>query len=200
MLGSIMNDVLILLKNGKEEGSPLKGSVQEKEIYVVFPKSTIDRGDVLKRNILNGEELFLVEESHYQQGLHGIPAHYKLKTKKINSMDEVGRKDKSPEGAIHQTINIGTLNAQNSQVGNGNVMTIYSQEIDKKILELIEEIKKQNFSQEEEKEYLEIVEAVKEQLQKEAPKKSIVKSLLGALPTLGNIATIASFIVSLMES
>lgn len=195
MLGSMFKDTVLLIKDGKEIQS-LKASVEKEKIYIVFPKQTIEEGDILKRKILDSEEFFLVKSSHYQPGTRGILSHYILEVKKIKSLDEINS-DKKEENAT-QTINIATINAQNLQVGNGNTINIYNTEIDNKLNELIEEIKKQNFSKDEEKEYLEIVEEIKEQLQKETPKKSIIKTLIGTLPTLGNIASIGSMIISLL--
>ncbi|MCX6051153.1 MAG: hypothetical protein NTZ60_01455 [Campylobacterales bacterium] len=194
MIG-MFGDKLILVRDGKEVES-LKGSVQKEKIYITLPQQVIEEGDVLKRKILNSEEFFLVKSSYYQQGLRGIPSHYSLEVKKIKSLDEVNLEDK--QRITTQIVNIHTLNAQNSQIGNGNTINIYNTKIDNQLNELIEEIKKQSFSKDEEKEYLEIVEEIKEQLQKEIPKKSIVKTLLGTLPALGNIASIGSMIVALL--
>lgn len=49
---------------------------------------------------------------------------------------------------------------------------------------------------EEIKEALEIVDAIDGQFSSDKPSKVIVKSLLASLPTIGNIATIGSFLLS----
>lgn len=196
MLSSMCGDILTLIKEDNTEVKYLKGSVQEDKIIVILSTTSIEEGDVLKRNILGSDELYLVLSSHYQKGMHSIPSHYTLKYKKIKTLED--RNLISRPIPHTQTINIGTINAENTQVGNSNVMTIHNNQFDSKIIELINEIKKQNFSKEDEQEYLEIVEEVKKQLQEQKPKKGIVKSLLGSLPALGNISSIISMIIATM--
>jgi hypothetical protein len=192
-----MKDNLILYKKNGDIKEGIKGSVQNTNIYIIKPDFIIETEDILKRVMSNGgEELFLVKEPNFYEKHGGIPHNYQLKTKRINSMDD--NKIDDEHKSISQTFNIGTINSHNTQIGNNNTMSVFTTEIDNKIIELIEEIKKQNFSREEEKEYLEIVEEVKQQLKKQEPKKRIIKSLLSSLPTLGSIGSIGSMIIGLL--
>jgi hypothetical protein len=63
---------------------------------------------------------------------------------------------------------------------------------------LRDEILRLKLNSSEEKEALEIIDAVEQQANSNNPRKAVVKTLLSGLPNAGNIASIGSFIISLL--
>lgn len=93
------------------------------------------------------------------------------------------------------------FNGDNARVNNDSVdnstnIVNHNSEIAEHIDLLRSEIARLVKDESEKQEALEVVDAVEVQLQSEKPSKAVVKTLLGALPHAGSIASVASFILS----
>ena len=98
---------------------------------------------------------------------------------------------------IHQATNV----IQQSAVGNNITQTASNSENPELIRlfdQLEEVIRAQTSSAEVLREQLEIIASARDHATSDNPKRSVVKALLGALPTAGNVLSIASSIVSML--
>jgi len=73
---------------------------------------------------------------------------------------------------------------------------LYSKDVSDRIQELRKEIKGLSSNIEKLEDALEHVNEIEAQFRSGSPKQSVVKTLLAALPPVGNIASIGSFLLS----
>ena len=80
---SLKNDRVTLVKKDGQRFENLTASVQAGLILTDNPKIPIEDGDRFERQLPSGiVDVFTVLDSGFQQGLHGMPAHYQSKVRK----------------------------------------------------------------------------------------------------------------------
>lgn len=189
---SLMRDTVSILKTTGEQIENIKASVQRKKTFIQRSDILIETGDLIQRTMSNGAtETYEVIDPGFHEGLGGIPAGYQIVHKNLGLPEA--------EKAI-QSITY-NLNGNNSRVNNNstdnstNVVNI-NNDVAEHISMLRDEIKRLIESVSEQNEALEMVDAIEGQLQSDKPSKPVLKTLLGALPSGGSIASIGSFLLS----
>ena len=189
---SLMRDTVSILKTTGEQIENIKASVQRQKTFIQRSDIQIETGDLIQRTMSNGAtETYEVIDPGFHEGLGGIPAGYQIVHKNLGLPEA--------EKAI-QSITY-NLNGNNSRVNNNstdnstNVVNI-NNDVAEHISMLRDEIKHLIESVSEQNEALEIVDAIEEQFESDKPSKAVLKTLLGALPSAGNIASIGSFLLS----
>ena len=83
MFKEFMNDRVTLVKKTGQRIEDLLASVQSKLILTDNVKVPVEDGDTFERTLPSGvTESFEVLDAGFQQGFHGIPAHYQSKVQK----------------------------------------------------------------------------------------------------------------------
>lgn len=191
---SLLTDTVTLLKKTGEKVESIKASVQQNKIYINRPDILIESGDLIHRQMSNGgEETYKVIDPGFNEKFHGIPAGYQIEVNKLGLPEA--------RAAVNNiTYNIsGTNNRINSNSIDNSINTISSNsEIQEQINSLRNALDELKLTQEEKTESLEVIDAIQTEFNNEKPSKTVVKTLLSALPQAANIATIATFLISLM--
>jgi hypothetical protein len=188
----MMNDKIKVIKTNGEEFEGLKASVQSKGIYLMRSDFLIEPNDLIQRTMSNsGVETFKVIDPGYHESLSSIPSHYQMKVQKLGLPEA--------EKAIQSiTYNISGPNARvnNNSVDNSTNAVNINTDIAEHISMLRSEICKLVTDEQEKKEALELADAIEGQFSTDSPSKSVVKTLISALPSAGSIASIGSFLLS----
>lgn len=188
----MMRDTIKVLKSTGQEIDGLKASVQSKGIYLMRSDVLVEPNDLIQRIMSNGGiETFKVIDPGFHEGLHGIPSHYQMKVQKLGLPEA--------EKAINTiTYNISGANARvnNNSVDNSTNITNINPDVVAHIEMLRQEIQRLIRVQEEQKEALEIVDAIESQFKSSTPSKTVLRTLISALPHAGNIASLGSFLLS----
>lgn len=191
-LSSLLKDTVSLLKKNGERIDNIKASVQSKKIFIHRSDILIETGDLIQRKMSNGgEETYEVMDPGFHERHGAIAAGYQITHRNLGLPEA--------EKAIQKvTYNISGANSRvnNHSVDNSINITNYNSEVADHIAMLRSEIERIINKAEEKQEALEIVDAIEGQFSSDKPSKVVVKSLLTSLPTIGNIATIGSFLMS----
>jgi len=192
----MMTDNIKVMKSDGQEFSDLKASVQRKYIYLMQSDVLIEPNDLIQRVMSNGgTEIFKVIDPGFHEKWDSIPAHYQIKVQKLGIPEA--------QKAIQSiTYNINGPNARvnnNSTDNSTNTINI-NQDIEKYLIMLRQEIEKIIKSNEEKKDALEVVDAIQDHFKVGSPSKAVISALLSALPHVGNIASIGSFLLSAVSS
>lgn len=190
----LLTDTVSVLKQSGDIIAGVKSSVQKNKIFIQRSDILIETGDLIQRKMSNGaEETFRVIDPGFNEAFHGIPAGYQMDVTKLGIPEAKAE-------VQHITYNIsGTNNRinKNSTDNSINLVNINS-EIQEHIDSLRREIDRLNLSKEDANASYEVIDAVEAQFGTEKPSKAVVKALLSSLPHAGSIASIGSFIVSLL--
>jgi len=191
----LMTDTVKVLSQSGEIVENVKASVQKNKIFILRSDILIKNRDLVQRTMSNGaEETYEVIDPGFHEKFHDIPAGYQMDVKKLGIPE-------AKSAVQHITYNIsGTNNRvnQNSTDNSVNIVNI-NPELQEHIEALRNEIKKLNIPEDEAATSYEVIDAVESQLTSEKPSKTVVKTLLASLPHAGSIASIGSFIVSLLK-
>ena len=80
---SVLTERVTLVKKDGQRFEDLRAAVQSNLIMTDNPQIPIEDGDQFERQLPSGiVEVFMVVDSGFQQGLHGIPPHYQSKVRK----------------------------------------------------------------------------------------------------------------------
>lgn len=190
MFDEFMNDAISIQKLNGEKIDGLKASVQTNQVHLDRSDVLVEVGDLIERRMSNGAtETYEVLDPVFYEAFHGIPAHYQIKTKKLGVPEARARVERI-------TYNISGNNARvnHGSVDNStNTVTISSDQQDY-IEALRQVIAKLDAPQR--AEAADIVDAVEVNLASKKPSKTVVATLLAALPALASISTIAASIVA----
>lgn len=190
MFDEFMNDAISIQKLNGEKIDGLKASVQTNQVHLDRSDVLVEVGDLIERRMSNGAtETYEVLDPVFYEAFHGIPAHYQIKTKKLGVPEARARVERI-------TYNISGNNARvnHGSVDNStNTVTISSDQQDY-IEALRQVIAKLDAPQR--AEAADIVDAVEANLASKKPSKTVVATLLAALPALASISTIAASIVA----
>lgn len=189
---NMMRDTIKVLKSDGQEIEGLKASVQSKGIYLMRSDVLVEPNDLIQRIMSNGGiETFKVIDPGFHEGLHGIPSHYQMRVQKLGLPEA--------EKAIQSiTYNISGPNARvnNNSVDNSTNISNINSDISEHISMLRQEIQRLINVHEEQKEALELVDAIEGQFKSDSPSKAVLKTLITALPHVGSISSIGSFLLS----
>jgi len=187
-----MTDNIKIIKADGQNIEGLKASVQNKGIYLMQSDVLIEPGDLIQRIMSNGgKETFTVIDPGFHEGLHSIPAHYQMKVQKLGIPEA--------KKAIQSiTYNISGPNARvnNHSTDNSTNIVNLNQDVAEHLSMLRQEIEKLIDSVEKRKDALEVVGAIQGQFESSSPSKTVIKTLVSALPQAGSIASICSFLLS----
>lgn len=162
-------------------------------IYIGGKSLRVDPGDLIIRIIATGaEETYQVMDPvFYDTGLIG--PHYQLKVKKLGLPE-------AKAAVQHITYNVTGNNARvnvNSVDNSTNVVHVQS-DVAEQIETIMAAIRTAELSESEKADALEAVEEVKGQFASGAPKRSVVRALLGGLPKALEVgASIATILAAL---
>jgi hypothetical protein len=87
--GDLMTDMVSIYKKGGKKYEKIPASVQRGGIYITnASKILVESGDFVYRQMSNGgEEFFEVIDPGFYEALHGIPATYQMKVRKIANVE-----------------------------------------------------------------------------------------------------------------
>nr|WP_205600824.1 hypothetical protein [Halomonas socia] len=187
----MLNDDVTLLKKNGDRVEGIKASVQGEMIFINRSDILIETGDLIQRNMSNGgEETYEVIDPGFHESFHGIEAHYQMTHRKLGLPEA--------KAAVQSiTYHISGPNARvNNHSTDNSVNTVnINPDVAEHISMLRQEVKRL-LPNKEQKPALEVVDAIEGQFESSAPSKVVVKTLLGALPSAGSIASIGSFLLS----
>lgn len=194
-LSDILNDNVTLLKKNGKRVEGIKANVQSEVIIIIRSDILIETGDLIQRNMSNGgEETYEVIDPGFHESLSGLEAHYQVTHRKLGLPEA--------KAAVQSiTYNISGPNARVNSHSTDNSMNIVN--INPDVAEHIAMLRKEvrRFSSDQEQQSsLEVVDAIEGQFESSAPSKVVIKTLLGALPSAGSIASIGSFLLSMLGS
>lgn len=191
----LMTDTVSLLKKDGKVISNISSSVQKNKIFIQRSDILIEIGDLIQRSMSNGaEETYKVINPGFHEKFHSIPAGYQMDVIKLGLPE-------ARAAVQHVTYNIsGTNNRFNQNSIDNSVNIINSNsEMQEHIVALRDEVDRLSLSKEEQLASYEVIDAVEAQFEAGKPSKAVVQMLLNGLPNAGSIATISSFLLSLLD-
>ena len=190
---NLLRDTVSLLKKNGDRTDGIKASVQKQMIIIGSSDILIETGDLVQRKMSNGgEETYeIIDPGFIEGGLGGIKSHYQADVKKLGLPEA----EKAIQNITYNITGHNTRINQNSVDNSTNAVNI-NPDIAEHIAALRAEIQKLSISDSEKESANEIVDAVESQFDSGKPSKSVVSTLLKALPTVASIASIGSFLMS----
>ena len=188
----LLTDTVSLLKQNGEAVDGIKASVQKDKIFIQRSDLLIESGDLMRRVMSNGaEETYKVISPGFREKFHSIPAGYQMDVHKLGLPE-------AKSAMQNITYNISGTNNRVNQNSTDNSINIasLSSDIQGYLDALRDEVKNLGLTQDEEIASYEVIDAVETQFKSEKPSKTVVKTLLSALPNAASIASIGSFIIS----
>ncbi|WP_370517808.1 hypothetical protein [Salinivibrio sp. VYel1] len=187
----MLNDNVTLLKKNGDCVEGIKASVQSKKIFINRSDILIETGDLIQRQMSNGgEETYEVIDPGFHESFGSIEAHYQMTHRKLGLPEA--------KAAVQNiTYHISGPNARvNNHSTDNSVNTVnINPDVAEHISMLRHEVKRL-LPDNEQQPALEVVDAIEGQFESSSPSKVVVKTLLGALPSAGSIASIGSFLLS----
>ncbi len=186
-----MTDNIIVRKQSGELLEGLKASVQRDKIFLERSDVLIEPRDLIERHTSNGAvETFEVIDPGFYEAFHGIKAHYQMSVRKLGLPEAKQRVDSIIYNITghNARINNHSIDQSTNTVNIGTDLREYINGLRQVIQSLTDAQQKQDA--------LEIVDAVEVQLALPKPSRTVVSTLLNALPHLASIATLASAIIS----
>ncbi len=194
--GRLHRDTVTLVKRNGSTIEGIKASVQSRKIFILVMhmpgKTVIEPGDFIQRRMsTGGEETFEVINPAFYEKRGGIPANYQIEVRRLGIPEARDR--------IQQiTYNVSGTNArinQNSVDRSINVVAsdpVVAGKLEEIRLEIIKLVEDEN----QRKDALSLVDAVAAQFTSDSPNRAAVNVLIKALPAVGNVASIGSFLLS----
>lgn len=189
------DNISVIKKDGqKHEG--LKASVQKGKIFLSDSSVLIEPRDHIVRHMSNGgTETFEVVDPGFFEAVMDFEAHYQMTVRRLGDAEAE---------RVAQTITY-NFHGDNARVNNHSVdnscnTVSHSSQISSYITELKSEIEKLDLRSSDKQDALEIVAELKVQLETPVPKRTIIRGLIAALPSIESIATIGSSIMSMVDS
>lgn len=191
----LMTDTVNLLKRDGKVISNISSSVQKSKIFIQRSDILIETGDLIQRSMTNGaEETYKVIDPGFHEKFHSIPAGYQMDVIKLGLPE-------AKAAVQHITYNVSGVNNRFNQNSIDNSINILNSnpEIQEHISALRDEIDRLSLSKEEQLASYEVIDVVESQFEGGKPSKAVVQMLLNGLPNAGSIATISSFLLSLLD-
>lgn len=186
-----MTDNINVRKQNGDLLEGLKASVQSSKIFLNRSDVLIEPRDLIERRSSNGAvETFEVIDPGFHEAFHGIKAHYQMSVRKLGIPEA---KQRIESITYHVTgnnarINNHSVDQSTNTVNIGADLREYIEGLRKVVQSLADAQQRQDG--------LEIVDAVEAQLASAKPSKTVISTLLTALPHVASIATIASAIIA----
>ncbi|WGT31745.1 MULTISPECIES: hypothetical protein [Pseudomonas] len=185
-----MTDTITVRKSNGEVIENVKASVQSNQIFLDRSDILIEPRDLIERRMSNGGiETFDVIDPGFNEAFHGIEAHYQMKVKKLG-LPEAKQRTQSITYNItghNARINNDSVDNSTNSVNIGSDVQEYLTAL-RQIIETIIDTK-------EKKSASEIVDSVELQLAQPKPSKTVISVLLGALPHIASISSLATAII-----
>ena len=195
MFDEFHTDNISIIKSNGQRYDGLKASVQRDMIYFEDSSILVEPRDLIQRNMSNGGvETFEVIDPGFVESIMDFEAHYQMRVRKMG-MPEA-------EKAVRNiTYNISGANARvnNHSVDNSINNATINPEVPDLIASLRSELSKLGLSSQERAEFDEVVDEIESQLSTQAPKKTVIKSLLAALPHVETVAAISASIFGMVS-
>ena len=179
MFDEFHTDNISIIKSNGQRYDGLKASVQRDKIYFEDSSILVEPRDLIQRNMSNGGvETFEVIDPGFVEAIMDFEANYQMRVRKMGIPEA--------EKAVRNiTYNISGANAR---VNNHSL-----------IAALRSELSKLGLSSQERVEVDEVVDEIESQLSTQAPKKTVIKSLLAALPHVETVAAISASIFGMVS-
>lgn len=192
-ISDLLNDNVTLLKKNGERIDGIKASVKSKKIFINRSDILIETGDLIQRKMSNGgEETYEVIDPGFRESSGGIEAHYLMTHRKLGLPEA--------KAAVQSiTYNISGPNARvnNQSIDNSTNIANINPDVSEHISMLRQEVDRL-LSDQEQQSALEVIDAIENQFASSSPSKAVIKTLLSALPSAGSIASIGSFLLSVL--
>jgi len=195
-ISQLYTDKISLIKTNGTRVDNIKCSVQSNQIFLDVFNTPIEPKDIVIRKMSNGvEETFLVIDPNFYEEFHGLKAHYQMKVKKLGLPE-------AKQAIQNITYHISGNNARvnNNSTDNSTNTVTYNSEVEEHINMLRSEINRTISNDNDKKSSLEIVDAIEIQFKADKPSKTVVSTLINALPAIGSIASIGSFLIAYLSS
>lgn len=186
-----MTDTITVRKQNGDLLEELKASVQRNSIFLERSDVLIEPRDLIERRASNGAvETFEVIDPGFHEAFHGIKAHYQMSVRKLGLPEAKERIESITYNITghNARINNHSVDQSTNTMNTGADLGEYIDGLRQVIQRLTDTRQKQDA--------LEIVDAVEVQLASPKPSKTVVSTLLKALPHVASIATLASAIMS----
>ena len=195
MFDEFHTDNISIIKSNGQRYDGLKASVQRDKIYFENSSILVEPRDLIQRNMSNGGvETFEVIDPGFVEAIMDFEANYQMRVRKMGIPEA--------EKAVRNiTYNISGANARvnNHSVDNSINNATINPEVPSLIAALRSELSKLGLSSQERVEVDEIVDEIDSQLSTQAPKKTVIKSLLAALPHVETVAAISASIFGMVS-
>lgn len=195
MFDEFHTDNISIIKSNGQRYDGLKASVQRDKIYFEDSSILVEPRDLIQRNMSNGGvETFEVIDPGFVESIMDFEAHYQMRVRKMGIPEA--------EKAVRNiTYNISGANARvnNHSVDNSINNATISPEVPNLIASLRSELSQLGLSSQERVEFDEVVDEIESQLSTQAPKKTVIKSLLAALPHVETVAAISASIFGMVS-
>jgi hypothetical protein len=193
--GSLMNDMIDLLKPDGTKRTGLRASVQTSKIFMDADGVLVEPQDLIIRRMSNGaEETYRVIDPGFHEPFHGIKAHYQMNVQKLGLPE-------AKSAVQNITFNITGHNARVNQGSIDNSTNVVR--IDARATQHIEALRKEidgsGLSPSEKVEANEVIDEVDSAFHSGKPKRPVVTALLKALPQVANVASIVSALTELLR-
>ena len=195
MFDEFHTDNISIIKSNGQRYDGLKASVQRDKIYFEDSSILVEPRDLIRRNMSNGGvETFEVIDPGFTEAIMDFEANYQMRVRKLGIPEA--------EKAVRNiTYNISGANARvnNHSVDNSINNATINPEVPDLIASLRSELSKLGLSSQERAEFDEVVDEIESQLSTQAPKKTVIKSLLAALPHVETVAAISASIFGMVS-
>lgn len=195
MFDEFHTDNISIIKSNGQRYDGLKASVQRDKIYFENSSILVEPRDLIQRNMSNGGvETFEVIDPGFVEAIMDFEANYQMRVRKMGIPEA--------EKAVRNiTYNISGANARvnNHSVDNSINNATINPEVPSLIAALRSELSKVGLSSQERVEVDEVVDEIESQLSTQAPKKTVIKSLLAALPHVETVAAISASIFGMVS-
>ena len=195
MFDEFHTDNISIIKSNGQRYDGLKASVQRDKIYFEDSSILVEPRDLIQRNMSNGGvETFEVIDPGFVEAIMDFEANYQMRVRKMGIPEA--------EKAVRNiTYNISGANARvnNHSVDNSINNATINPEVPDLIASLRSELSKLGLSSQERAEFDEVVDEIESQLSTQAPKKTVIKSLLAALPHVETVAAISASIFGMVS-
>ena len=194
--GRLHRDTVTLVKRNGPTIEGIKASVQSRKIFILVmnmpDKIIIEPGDLIQRRTsIGGEETFEVANPVFYENRGGIPANYQIEVRRLGIPEARDR--------IQQiTYNVSGTNARINQNSVDRSINVVASDpvVAGKLEKLRLEISKLVEDKDQRTDALSLVDAIADQFASDSPNRAAVNVLLKALPAVGNVASVGSFLLS----
>jgi len=188
MLSEFMIDEVTIIKMNGERIEGVKASVQSRKIFIDRSDILIEPNDLIERRMSNGgKETYRVVNPGFYEEMFGHPAHYQITHEKIGVTEKVGTPN-----VVNYNVSGNNTRVNVNSIDNSSNVVNEKQEIFEHLDMLRQEIRKVSDNK---KEHLEIIDAIQGQFESEKPSKSVVGTLVKALPNIASITSIVGFLM-----